>query len=137
MIFSEYSELEQWRDETGLVKAKPTKRQIVKHFVEELFEMCGYDKEIVNRLTDNFMDTYVIDENLTDDAMLDAMCDMKVFAINDSEQMGYDAEQCMSETIKEVTSRKGNYDESIGKFIKVITGKEYKANYSICKRLSE
>ena len=136
MIFSEYSELEQWREETGLDKAKPTKRQIVKHFAEELFEMCGFDKEEVKVFTDNFMNTYVVDQKLKDDVMLDAMCDMKVFAINDTEQMGYDSKECMSETVKEVTSRSGEYKEDIGKFIKVINRKEYTANYSRCKKLS-
>ena len=133
-MFNEYKELEKWREETGIAKAKPTKRQIVKHFVEELFEMCGYNKEHTDFHTDVFMHSFVKDDMLTDNAMIDAMCDMKVFAINDTESLGYDAIDCMKETVKEVTSRKGNYDDSKGKFIKVITGKEYKADYAKAKK---
>jgi hypothetical protein len=134
MIFDEYEQLAQWREETGLDKAKPTKRQIIKHFVEELFEMCGYNKSETEYFVGIFMDTYVVDSKLNDFDMIDAMCDMKVFAINDTEQMGYDSKECMSETVKEVTSRSGEYREDIGKFLKVITGKEYTANYKKCKR---
>jgi uncharacterized protein YecA (UPF0149 family) len=134
MIFDEYEMLREWREETGLDKAKPTKRQIVKHFTEELFELCGYNKKETDHFVEIFMDTYVIDSKLNDLDMLDAMNDMKIFAINDIEHMGYDAKECMSETVKEVTSRSGEYREDIGKFIKVINGREYTANYLSCKR---
>jgi hypothetical protein len=137
MIFNEYEQLAQWREETGLDKAKPTKRQIIKHFVEELFEMCGYNKSETEYFVGIFMDTYVVDSKLNDFDMIDAMCDMKIFATNDIEQMGYDSKECMSETVKEVTSRSGEYREDIGKFLKVITGKEYTANYKKCKRLRD
>jgi uncharacterized protein YecA (UPF0149 family) len=134
MIFDEYEMLREWREETGLDKAKPTKRQIVKHFTEELFEMCGYNKKETDHFVEIFMDTYVIDSKLNDFDMLDAMNDMKIFATNDTEHMGYDAKECIEETVKEVTSRSGEYREDIGKFIKVINGREYTANYLSCKR---
>ena len=54
------------------------------------------------------------------------------------EQLGYDSYKCMLETIKEISSRTGHFDETIGKFVKdkspEAQAKWYKADYSICKK---
>lgn len=51
--------------------------------------------------------------------------------------MGYNFYQCMLETIKEISSRIGHYDENIHKFVKdkseEAKSKWYKANYEKCK----
>lgn len=51
--------------------------------------------------------------------------------------LGYDPYLCMLETIKEISSRTGSYDESIGKWVKDTSdeakAKWYKADYSKCK----
>lgn len=52
-------------------------------------------------------------------------------------EMSYDFYQCMLETIEEISSRTGHYDENIHKFVKdrspeAVT-KWYKADYSKCK----
>lgn len=51
--------------------------------------------------------------------------------------MGYNPYHCMLETLKEVSSRVGHYDESIGKFVKDTSDKAkskwYKADYSSCR----
>ena len=53
------------------------------------------------------------------------------------EQLGYDPYQCMLETIKEISSRTGKYDETIGKWVKnkspEAVAKWYKADYERCK----
>ena len=53
------------------------------------------------------------------------------------EQLGYDPYKCMLETIKEISSRTGEYDESIGKWVKdkspEAVAKWYKADYDRCK----
>ena len=133
MIFNEYTQLRQWREERNIDKMNPSKRQIVEHFVEEMFEMCGYEKEQVKKLTQDFMGRYVFTTMLNTDSMIDAMNDMSVFRINDQTLMGYDPEQTMTETIKEISSRKGEYNPDSGKWIKVITGNEYTADYTKCK----
>lgn len=50
---------------------------------------------------------------------------------------GYDPYRCMLETIKEISSRTGKYDESIGKWVKdkspEAVAKWYKADYERCK----
>ena len=54
------------------------------------------------------------------------------------EDMGYDAYKAMGETIKEISSRTGAYNESIGKWVKdkseAAMKKWYKADYSKCKK---
>ena len=51
--------------------------------------------------------------------------------------LGYNFYECMLETIKEISSRTGNYDENIHKFVKDTTPeavkKWYKADYSRCR----
>ncbi|MCZ6159126.1 hypothetical protein [Campylobacter ureolyticus] len=53
--------------------------------------------------------------------------------------MGYDFYKCMLETIQEISSRTGHYDENIHKFIKdkspKAQAKWYRANYERCKRV--
>ena len=54
------------------------------------------------------------------------------------EDMGYNAYSAMGETIKEISSRTGAYDETIGKWVKdksaAAMKKWYKADYSKCKK---
>ena len=53
------------------------------------------------------------------------------------EEMGYDFYECMLETIKEISSRTGHYDENIHKFVKdksdEAVRKWYKADYGKCR----
>lgn len=53
------------------------------------------------------------------------------------EEMGYDFYKCMLETIKEISSRTGNYDKNIHKFVKDTTPEAvknwHKADYSKCR----
>ncbi len=52
-------------------------------------------------------------------------------------ELGYNFYECMLETIKEISSRTGHYDENIHKFVKdksrEAVKKWYKASYSKCK----
>lgn len=51
--------------------------------------------------------------------------------------LGYNPQKCLAETIKEISSRTGSFDESINKFVKDTSdeakAKWYKADYSKCK----
>lgn len=53
------------------------------------------------------------------------------------ERLGYDPYQCMLETIKEISSRTGTYNEAIGKWVKdkspEAMAKWHKADYEGCK----
>lgn len=56
---------------------------------------------------------------------------------NEALRLGYDFYKCMLETIEEISSRVGHYDENIHKFVKdksdEAKAKWYKADYSKCK----
>ena len=74
----------------------------------------------------------------TPEEEIDAYCDIIVYAINAIESAGYNAEQCLEETLEEIESRTGNYIASEGKWCKSKTpeakAKWYKANYKSAKR---
>jgi len=74
----------------------------------------------------------------TPEEEVDAYCDIIVYAINAIEHRGYNAEQCLEETLEEIGSRSGSYIPSEGKWVKSVTdeakAKWYKADYERCKR---
>jgi hypothetical protein len=97
-----FEELKQWREDRHIQKQDD--RTFVQNMVEELFEYMYVDKDMVKNLTEEFMDKYYANQT-TEHQKVDAICDMKVFGINHLETQGYDAEKCMMETIKEISSR--------------------------------
>jgi hypothetical protein len=54
------------------------------------------------------------------------------------EELGYDFDKCMHETLKEISSRTGSMNEETGKWEKFTTAEAkaswYKADYSTCKK---
>ena len=48
-------------------------------------------------------------------------------------RMGYQTDCAFLEVLKEINTRAGAYDPNQGKFVKKLTGKEYKADFSRCK----
>lgn len=110
--------------------------------IEETFELMGYVD--TDCLVNDFMDNlYIEDVELSEEDKVDAHCDKIVFAINAIEALGYDAEQCMSETIMEISSRRQcpiqkeewNNSGKSGKWQKDKSQTDtYTAKYSECKR---
>ena len=92
-----FESLKQWREERGL---QNTVGNIAGNLCEELTELLRAST--------------VEDE-------IDALCDMVVFAINAIEAKGYDAEICMEETLKEIHSRKGDFNHELNKWQKFKT----------------
>ncbi len=74
----------------------------------------------------------------TPEEEVDAYCDVIVYAINAIESAGYNAEQCLEESLEEIGSRSGSYIPSEGKWVKSVTdeakAKWYYAQYEMCKR---
>jgi len=66
-----------------------------------------------------------------------ALVDIVRLAFRSLHDMGYNHELCMNETIKEISSRTGEYNEETGKFEKYTTPEAkalwYKADYESCK----
>ena len=104
-----FESLAQWRSERGLQK--------------QIGNVAG---NICEELTEYLRATTVEDE-------INALCDMVVFAINAIEAKGYDAEICMNETLKEIHSRKGDFNPELNKWEKFRTpeamGLWYSADY--------
>lgn len=91
-------------------------------------ELVGY---LTEEITEGIRDK-------SENQSVDWRCDCIVFLINSLEQDGYDAEKCMDETIKEISSRTGAYNPETKKWEKFKTKEAmalwYKANYSKCKK---
>ena len=68
---------------------------------------------------------------------VDALCDMIVFATNALRLLGYDPNIAMEETLKEISSRIGAFNEKTGKWEKFKTPEAialwYSANYDNAK----
>lgn len=69
--------------------------------------------------------------------MLDALCDLIVFAVGGIYKLGYAPAAALQETVKEILSRKGTLDTVSGKWQKdkhQDPSTLYKANYAVAKR---
>ena len=67
------------------------------------------------------------------DLMIDALCDLIVVATGGMWKLGYNPTLAVQETLKEINSRSGSFNEKIGKWEKELRGDEYQANYEGCK----
>lgn len=109
-----FGELKVWRQDRGLY-LQPDKTKHFAYINEEISE--GLRAESIYDVIDSY-------------------CDIIVFAINGIEQHGFDAEMCMVETLKEISSRTGSIDPITKKFEKdkspEAVSKWYKADYSKC-----
>ena len=92
-----FESLKAWRDERGLQN-----------------KVGNIEANLCEELTEYLRATTVEEE-------IDALCDMMVFAINAIEAKGYDAEICMEETLKEIHSRKGDFNPELNKWEKFRT----------------
>lgn len=61
----------------------------------------------------------------------------KLISLIKLEFKDYDLYSCLNETLKEIESRKGTYDNVAKKWIKDSNVETYKANYSKCKKDSK
>ncbi len=69
----------------------------------------------------------------TEDEIIDALCDLRVIATGATHKLGYDPEEAMFETLREIHSRRGKFNPATGKWEKdkseEAQKKWYKANY--------
>lgn len=127
--------LEKWRNDRNITEANY--KGYFRNVIEELLEPI-YDKKQIDFLKEEIIDRYFIDVPLDEAKVVDTINDISVFSINENELMGYDFEKTMSETIKEIESRKGEINPETKKFEKFKDEYHqslwYKADYSRCKR---
>lgn len=68
---------------------------------------------------------------------LDALCDIIVVATGAIHKLGYSPQLAINETVKEITSRKGSFNETTGKWMKDLSQDPstlYKADYNLARR---
>ena len=109
-----FESLKQWREERGL---QNTVGNIEGNIAEELTELL--------RAT-------------TTEDRIDALCDMIVFSVNAIEAMGYNARIAIDEVIKEIYSRKGDFNHELNKWQKFKTPEAmalwYSADFNKAKK---
>ena len=140
--------LRQWRTDRNITKADYL--TFVGNILEELLEpvwntksqVVEAKKEILN---DFFENIYKIAENELDKIeVLDAIQDIQVFCINETELMGFDNIKCNKEVFSEINSREQDpiqkeewlKNGTVGKWQKNRKQESwtlYKANYESCK----
>lgn len=144
MITNPISEIVRFQTDRDLDKKEFDVLNENANIIEELLEATGYDipKESRPHLKSdwNFF-TQAIEyrkkvARLTTGMIVDAYCDVIVFAIGAILKLGYDPTKALAEAAKEINSREGSMVD--GKFEKDLSraakAKWYIADYSICKR---
>ena len=140
--------LKVWREKRNITDANT--KVFVLNTIEELLEIYFDDKDVINDNKDGiwsmfFTDFYANDlQPISESNTIDTIKDIKVFAVNETELMGYCDIKTDEEVFKEIDSRvqcpnqmlewreKGAY----GKWKKDINQREetlYKADYEGCK----
>ena len=97
-------ELAVWRAARPALRSNH--RIYFQNIIEELLEPL-YTKEAVKEFTKEIVDKYYAEgiEPAGSNCILDSICDIQVFSINEVELMGYYNNNCMDETVKEISSR--------------------------------
>ena len=126
--------IKQWQIDRGLASMPYEPRREIQNIVEELLEGIGRHDDKVTEWSANgiFMHENII-EPPTEEEVVDSIADQIVFNIGSLLKLNYEPRLVLKETLKEINSRGGSMGIN-GKWIKKITGKEYKADYSKCRR---
>lgn len=93
-------------------------------------QLTIYDAGAEYRCIQEELQEYLYAKNEAEE--VDALCDIIVFAVGALYKLGYNPEQALSETVKEIRSRKGEFNYDTGKWEKYRDQDPatlYKANY--------
>ena len=136
--------LRQWRKDRNITKADYL--VFVGNILEELLEPI-YSKELIEPYKNQILEKHFNDieyDKLNTLDIIDAIQDIQVFCINETELMGYDNLKCNDEVFKEINSRKQDPKQAMEWSVNGSNGKWkkwqdqpkeslYKANYEVCK----
>ena len=143
MIFSNKSRLDKWRDDRYIYEC-PSYEVYVRNILEELLEPI-YNKADIPTKVHDLMQHIHIGNSLGYNDIIDAVSDIRVFSINQTELMGYNSDECLSETIDEISSRKQDTEQALKWSMSGYDGEKWKkdseqdkstlyvANYKGCK----
>lgn len=161
-----YKQINEWKKQRGLT-TQMQREGLIKNLKEEIMELIeaeNLNEEIdalcdisvfcigaldLSLIKEKYFNGYSEFENGYNDIVLQykklrkKIKNTNIFfliftCINTIEGLGFDYFKCMQETIKEISSRTGKYDDEAKKWIKDTSdeakAKWYKADYSKCKR---
>lgn len=138
--------LKVWRDDRN-IKNRDTK-VFIANVLEELLEIVFVDKNAIDTFKNEIMQEYFSYNARSDKTTIDAIKDIKVLCVNETELMGYCDIKTDDEVFKEINSRiqdpqqkeewklKGAYGKWKKSELENDKKNWYKANYSICKLLT-
>jgi len=130
--------IENWNKERGLNLQPHSRSAGTRMLVEELMEYNGLTD-------DNILETITVELTLgtavNEDEKVDALCDLIVVATGELLKLGYDPNLAMEQTLLEIESRTGAFNEDSGKWEKFKTpeaqAKWYTAQYGLSKIYEE
>ena len=121
-----------WNNERGLIKKGYNHVNETSFIIEELIEgTCDVDSKKANKIAKFLakgLSFFKVD--MAKEKMVDAFCDIIVFATGAIAKLGYDPSKAMNETLLEIEDRTGKMID--GKFVKDKKENAYKADYSKC-----
>lgn len=135
--------LKEWRACRN-IKSSNTK-VFIENILEELLEIYYADKEMVKACKNDIISDYFCLPELNENEVIDAIQDIQVFCINETELMDYDNLKCNDEVFKEISSREQDPQQkeewakngAKGKWLKSELEEHkalwYKSDYSKCK----
>ena len=140
--------LRQWRADRNITKADYL--TFVGNVLEELLEPL-YTKKSIENIKDDFISTWIDKDDCSDysdlkflNDVVNAIQNIQVFCINETELMGFDNIKCNKEVFSEINSREQDpiqkeewlKNGAVGKWQKNKRQESwtlYKANYESCK----
>ena len=134
--------LREWRENRNIIN--PNTSVLVDSVIEELLEIFYDDKQEIKFLQNEIMDLYFDKKPISELNTIDSIKDIKVFSINETEQMGYDDIKTDDEVFKHINCRRQDpmqymdWDEfgANGKWKKDANQPKdeiYEPNYESCK----
>lgn len=135
--------LKEWRKKRNITN--PSYINFVENILEELLEPL-YDKNTTDDFKKRIIQEYFPDSEwfYNNESVVDAIQDIQVFCINETELMGYDNVKCNNEVFQEINSREQD-PQQLAEWQKYGANEKwqkdrhqkdwtlYKANYESCK----
>ena len=103
--------LKVWRKDRN-IKSSNTK-VFIENILEELLEIYYSDKEMIKACKNDIISDYFCLPELNESEVIDAIQDIQVFCINETELMGYDNVKCNNKVFKHINCRKQDPNQFI------------------------
>ena len=127
-----FNRIVDWNNERGIIDKGYDHVNETSFIIEELLEgTCDVESKKANKIAKGLakvLNLFKVD--MAKEKMVDAFCDIIVFATGAIAKLGYDPNKAMNETLKEIEDRTGKMID--GKFVKDKKENAYKADYSKC-----